>query len=143
MSEKLVGKDEVLGLLSEVVAEKGEDYVYKDHFLSCVNFVDGIHPACVAGHVYHKLGLTSEDVGQGTVTDAVLQMVMKGAVERVQFTVEGALVLSVAQAVQDNGGTWGLAEKVAAHMASLVTYDFEVNYTDRPIGRYPQLNVHG
>ena len=100
---KLIGVPEVLAHLRAVVAEKGADYVYLG---SCVYAIGG-QPACIAGHVYVRLGLLDKQTQFSGATAAWLHPD--------EIAWPARLILQAAQEVQDGvsprteRGTWGEA----------------------------------
>lgn len=108
MSE-LVDAPQALELLRQVVAEKGEDYVYpdelKDVYAGCEYMIDG-QPACIVGHVFHKLRPETPWVENGVIWDSDGNQ-LDWAVQT--FTPAAQQMLLQAQMVQDGGETWGLA----------------------------------
>lgn len=133
---RIIQVSEALDLLRQVVNEKGHDYRYTAEFAECVNFIDPElnpesdlpqgAPACVAGHVYAKLGLGLGQVGNSSVGAAVFKLVSGHAL--VQFTPEAAFVLAVAQSIQDKGGTWGEAFSAVENLGTLLTWEYQVKY---------------
>ena len=109
---KLIGVPEVLEHLRAVVAEKGADYIY---WGSCVYAIDG-QPACIAGHVYARLGLLDEQTQISGASAAALH--------RDEIARSARLILQAAQEVQDGvsprseRGTWGEALAAAEAEAS-------------------------
>lgn len=115
--------ERALELLREVVAEYGEDYVYVNpqgqragddddngDQASCW-YVHGDKPGCIAGHVYHRAGLSLE---------TLKLMENNGASHpgfRQRVTGEGPTILSIAQDRQDKGETWGQALRAAVQTA--------------------------
>ena len=93
---------EILEHLRAVVAAKGADYVYSEE--TCQYAIDG-QPACIAGHVYARLGLLDQ-----ATCDSGAEAHHLHAYE---ITLFGRDVLRAAQQVQDSvsekRGTWGEA----------------------------------
>ena len=86
------------------VASSAPEYVYRtpdSTTLYCLYFDYGGNPSCLIGHALAKCGLTEDDVIEGSAALDVLGA--KGIDEDV------ALSATVAQDVQDGGGTWGYA----------------------------------
>ena len=86
------------------VASSAPEYVYKSPNQTnraCLYFDYGGNPSCLIGHALAKCGLTEDDVTEGSAALDVLGA--KGIDEDV------ALAATVAQDVQDGGGTWGYA----------------------------------
>ena len=99
------------------VASSAPEYVYRasDGSNGCYYFnVDGT-PSCLVGHALAKCGLTEDDVTEGSAALDVLGV--KGIDEDV------ALAATVAQDVQDGGGTWGYA--LEAFNETLKEYGYE------------------
>lgn len=92
-------------LLREVVAEFGEDYVYpyQDEEDGTCLYVHGDQPGCIAGHVYHRAGLTLEQLKREEHTGA------DSSDFRILLPGNGTAVVRPAQGAQDNGLTWGEA----------------------------------
>ncbi len=94
--------------LYDIVSEFGEGYKYPQEVLdthgSCVYVVDG-KPSCIVGQVLAKHNLLDTQVAE--INSNASQLRYEG------FTAEAARVLAVAQSVQDQGGTWGMAVTAA------------------------------
>lgn len=99
----------VLGALTEVVAEAGEDYIYPERlevtthasYTGMCWYVWENQPDCIAGRTLHKLGVTVEILKEfeGRPCTRIPTPLSTYALE----------VLSRAQGIQDGGGTWGHA----------------------------------
>lgn len=100
------------------VASSAPEYVYKSPNQTnraCLYFDHGGNPSCLIGHALAKCGLTEDDVIEGSAALDVLGV--KGIDEDV------ALAATVAQDVQDGGGTWGYA--LEAFNETLKEYGYE------------------
>jgi len=107
----VINADFALGALHKVARGK-RDYVYKDEFRLCQNFgEDDVTPQCIVGHVFAAWGFTFAECGNLNVSDAVDKLLMKRP--DMVITVGAVIALTAAQAVQDNGGTWGLGIETA------------------------------
>ena len=110
----LIDAPEVLEHLRAVVAEKGADYIY---WGSCVYAIDD-QPACIAGHVYARLGLLDDQTQFSGATAASLHAD--------EIAWQARLILQAAQEVQDGvsprseRGTWGEALAAAEAEATRV-----------------------
>lgn len=109
MSKPRITGKLALQLLEEVVAEKGEDYIYPDQY--CVYVKEG-QPACIVGHVFDRLGVL--DRGWAADHTAVTGLFHDEA--PVVATKKAIKVLDAAQNAQDGAGlgrsgrkTWGQA----------------------------------
>jgi hypothetical protein len=93
-----LGAGEIITLLEQAVAERGEDYVYDRH-KGCYYFIDG-EPGCIVGLVATYLGL-----GPGDLVEH------HGAAqqEAIHATPWAKHLLTVAQGQQDFGRPWGAA----------------------------------
>lgn len=95
-------EQQVLTTLREIVAEKGEEYVYvvpgEGH--SCVYFYDG-KPSCLIGHLIDRLGWNSAPIGLLSPHDLPPE-----ASDRLFFALQHA------QIAQDSKRTWGHALQV-------------------------------
>lgn len=134
---KTVDEREVVLLLESIVGEFGPDYTYTDHFDACKNFWPGQPdpksekkhdyfadadvakdgtwtPACIVGHVFHRLGITKKECGNASVIFSVDNLRTNGS--NIHFTRGAILLLTAAQTVQDHGGTWGLSLTVASEL---------------------------
>lgn len=130
----MITAQQVIETMREVVAEKGEDYVYPkeegiwvdrddntvrgdevnvetDPFLSCAYLTVDDQPSCIVGHVLHRLGVDHKILGDAeTVSATVFGTGGHHALTGKHRLDEGAArILSAAQQVQDNGAAWGLA----------------------------------
>ena len=86
------------------VASSAPEYVYTKPNPTngaCLYFDESGNPSCLIGHALAKCGLMEDDVIEGSAALDVLGA--KGIDEDV------ALAATVAQDVQDGGGTWGYA----------------------------------
>ena len=109
MPELPLSYDDTLGLLREVIAEKGEDYVYDSPIeprSRCLYVHDG-QPGCIVGHVLHRAGVSVEGlagVEDWTPLDHEVVPQFCG------WAAEPALeLLAAVQVEQDAGATWGEA----------------------------------
>ena len=106
--------------MRQAVKERGRDYVYVDpdgceagnvHAgVSCVYVNDKVTPArpsCLVGYVLHALGLPLDQMRHGDGVESWL------ADKPSWVETRGYLMLQAAQAVQDEGGTWGVAQRTA------------------------------
>lgn len=117
---KHVDKATVLELLCEVVAEKGEDYVYRppNGRDECV-YVHNGECSCLVARVLHKLGVSIEDLArldtasEGGGAVAVWQAIEVGLIPGLTFTPEAREALMSAQFAQDGFKTWGEALQAA------------------------------
>lgn len=115
---RVIDTDRALDLLKKAVYERGTDYVYKDHFERCQNFLVRDHKhhkageaACIVGHAMDQLGLTIRECGN---MGAQNTRDMVNGKNTGYFITEGAmLVFKIAQKIQDGGGSWGLARDTA------------------------------
>jgi hypothetical protein len=105
-------------LVERAIAEKGEDYVYLPPGgrvgEPCLNWhlqPDGqMVPGCIVGHVWHYLGFTNEDTGQG---DAKHVLGYLEGYDHLTYTEDAADFLYAVQDQQDRGVPWGEAYKEA------------------------------
>jgi hypothetical protein len=109
--------ERAIELLREVVAEYGEDHVYTTQEGQRANegpclYVHGDQPGCIAGHVYHRAGLTLDQLrAQEGSTARGLGFIDLGV------SADVADLLSRAQDRQDKGYTWGEALAAAIEAA--------------------------
>lgn len=105
--------DETVKILREVVAEKGEDYVYPGAAKNdipgarCKYFENDGTPSCIVGHVLARYGLTLEeltDVHNAWTTPA--KLLDLGLISTTPRVIE---LLAVAQGKQDFGSPWRVA----------------------------------
>lgn len=123
--KRVVNAREAINLLDTAVTMKGRDYVYPTPG-TCVNWNDDGTPSCIVGHVLHYLGATPELTGEGTAMQTCETFFYRQGT--VVFTPAAITVLRVAQSVQDNGGTWGLAYDTAQSISGTLS---EMNGVDR------------
>jgi hypothetical protein len=115
MSEK-VNRARILELLKKAVDEKGADYVYPKQARpdgnSCV-YVHKRKPSCIAGHVFHALGVPLKTLSklEGNSVAGVLDPKQwpAGVRVKVELTPAAKETLGDAQSHQDNGYPWGEA----------------------------------
>ena len=111
--------EQVIATLEEVVAEKGEDYVYPTEagYGECFYGNEDGSPSCIVGHVLAKLDpikyqefikFESEENGPFGINEngSSYSFDYPNADEWGSNIVE---ILSIAQTHQDNGATWGEA----------------------------------
>lgn len=123
-----VTKDQLLVMLHELVEEKGKNYVYKNPDgklpTSDSNACFYVHPGkdendapqpgCIAGHVFHRLGVSLDDLAQWEKRSArfVMEKLIEGPYD-IAFDNEAQYVLSRAQRAQDLGWSWAEAVRKA------------------------------
>lgn len=128
---KTVTKEKVIELLREVVAEFGEDYLYKipdgcdGHDGRCLyvhtDDVGNRCPGCIVGQVLHRLGVPFDFFTnrEGVEVWGILPE-LEG--QGWKFTIDASKALEAAQAVQDKATdsfatpgdyTWGAALRAA------------------------------
>jgi hypothetical protein len=120
----------ILDTLADVVNKFGKDHIYgalpAERFVTYPGlskpqcqyvYNDGevLKPACIAAHVFYRLGISLEQLGRyegrgAHVLDSYLDV--RG------LTQESLYLIRRAQAVQDNGGPWGEALKCAQSYAA-------------------------
>lgn len=104
----------VRAALDRAVARKGRDYVYVDHYPSCVYVNEADKPACLIGMVLIDLGVPASAFHQ---TDpAGMERTLNGLRFDVAYKYLPVVIsdevmkaLVAAQYIQDDGGTWGRA----------------------------------
>lgn len=107
MPERLT-YEQTLALLREVIAEKGEDFVYEpfvdeDGFSMC-RYVDRGQPSCLVGHVLYRAGISlTELVGVEDTTPT------SGGPWEEWGTARAIDLLSAVQEKQDGHVAWGEA----------------------------------
>lgn len=100
-------REEFTKALEEVVEGK-EDYVYREEHDTC-RYVIYNEPACLIGHVMHKLNIL-DGVQEGLSAYYALKLYTDE---------ETRLAARAAQRKQDDGGTWGAAlEKYREELAA-------------------------
>ena len=104
-----IDKKQVIALLTDIVAEHGEDYIYPDPVCSYLDDED--HPSCIVGHVLARLDLLDLQVVQDNGEAGELA-------ETGLFTAPAVRALRVAQCAQDGvtartRETWGKALRKA------------------------------
>lgn len=116
---RTINEYEVRNALADAVLERGNGYVYQEHFggaAPCRYVVDG-EPACIVGvALISYLGVEwprarydASFAANGTIAYLLDELRDAG----IEFTPAALLMLTAAQAVQDGGGTWGMAESAA------------------------------
>jgi hypothetical protein len=97
-------------LIEQAIAEKGADYEYhRTDDAQCLNWHrvgDDYVPGCIIGHVFHYLGFTHEDTGEGSASGCLDQLRSSGLIEFEEL-VPG--FCDAIQDEQDNGASWGSA----------------------------------
>jgi hypothetical protein len=119
-------KDSVLRALDEVIAEYGEDYVYKQNndvdapacLYAKLNEDGEAVPDCIVGHilakhgvdmgsmVYDKHTLTGRELSTGQANSVLSHMAHAGLVK---YNRSVSMALTAGQNLQDTGYTWGEA----------------------------------
>jgi hypothetical protein len=114
--------DAVREAAKAAVADRGEGYIYKDHYDACRNTQwqrisneEGEAmmqvPGCLVGDVLHRIGVPLPDLAtwdDTTADDLLANLLAHNHVESVAEGVETYLV--AAQVMQDTEGmTWGMA----------------------------------
>ena len=136
MSTKEITADDVIETLKQVVADKGEDYVYPlaGSGNGCVYAVNG-EPSCIVGHVVYRLAPdlfkwmdeteTETGISEGFENlagiwyrreamiavpsdfDSPWGRYIDSCPAVPDALIEASGILAVAQEYQDNGNTWG------------------------------------
>jgi hypothetical protein len=110
---KHITTEDALRALEEAVAEKGEDYVYPLSNTAAdlcayteFNDRDELVPSCLVGNALHRLGVPLEAMAQFNTGHGP-----KSLAEELGLDGDRAAWLAFrdAQAIQDDGGTWGAA----------------------------------
>lgn len=104
------GYEEAKQILTELVEEKGADYVYEFEEV-CSYFVEGA-PSCLVGHYLARKGFGPEDVIEGTAATG-LYLLREAPDETLHL-------LGHAQRRQDEGDAWGVAVARAVKSLSVV-----------------------
>lgn len=116
---RTINEYEVRNALADAVLERGNGYVYQEHFggaAPCRYVVDG-EPACIVGvALISYLGIEwprsrydTDKPANGTIAYILDELRDAG----IEFTPAALLMLTAAQSVQDGGGSWGMAEGAA------------------------------
>lgn len=123
---RTINEYEVRNALADAVLERGYSYLYQENFSvsACKYVVDG-EPACIVGvALISYLGIEwprarydTSLAANGTIAYLLDELRDAG----IEFTPAALLMLTAAQAVQDGGGTWGLAESVALSVMSALS----------------------
>ena len=109
--------EDVLNAAREVVAEKGEDYVYSGPGGSCVYANEDGTPSCLVGHVIHRLDpnvfkhLAEKEFVDDTTAAELLTV--EEYVPYEFWDMEAERAMNTAQEHQDDGVPWGTALKAA------------------------------
>lgn len=103
---------EVLEIMTQVVAEYGEDFVYKKVDMVCLNWHDGC-PSCLIGHVMHRWGMSADFLAQFRASEVGTLVGYYSKAHPVVVEEGVTKLLGAAQTVQDDGGSWGYALLVA------------------------------
>lgn len=107
---------DLLDIVRIIVAHRGPDYVYQNHFgENCRNFVNGA-PACIMGSVFYLLGLNAVECGvDGSLAKTLMQL--KKTAPDVVFT-DGFFRLGrILQGMQDNRVPYGAVCEAATHFS--------------------------
>lgn len=115
---KSMTRVEVLEIMTQVVAERGEDFVYEKVGGQCLNW-HGRCPSCLIGHVMYRWGMSKgflEHWGAAGVATLVWHYVD----EHPGVTIEDGVtkLLGAAQAAQDDRRTWGYALDAAREVSA-------------------------
>lgn len=111
--QKSMTADEVLGIMAQVVAEYGEDFVYTKvipagyTYPVCQNWHDGC-PSCLIGHIMHRWGMP-EDVLENNRSMGVTTLLSRFQVRHINMRIEAGAqrAMTAAQNAQDEGVPWG------------------------------------
>ena len=114
--------EDVLNAAREVVAERGEDYVYSNSLNEggsgkCVYANEDGTPSCLVGHVIHRLdpnvfkNLAEKEFADDTTAAELLTV--EEYVPTDFWEMEAEAAMNTAQAYQDDGLPWGTALKAA------------------------------
>lgn len=112
--DQITAADALL-LMEQVVAEKGDSYVYDSEGNGgrCVYFArDTGAPACLVGHALDLAGFGIEDLGTTEVEQWIANAHSANQLPiwtSDRITVDAAAVFRAAQRRQDRGKTWGVA----------------------------------
>lgn len=116
--------DDLIADLKAIIAEHGEDYVYKaderangNPLVACKYF-EGGQPSCIFGHVFTRHRIDGDAVETVAMQSEDIDAVLAAFFETEKETLEFA---SFVQIHQDAGGTWGEAINSALNEA-LVDY---------------------
>lgn len=115
----------VLDAMKAAVAERGEAYIYTEHFKQCryaFTTDDGIVPGCLVGEVAVRLGVPLDYLAGPGVNDLDADTLLSNLVreERVGDIPEEVFVLcNVAQDDQDRSNSWGYALRHAQEVVTL------------------------
>lgn len=111
----VLNREIVTNALKAAVAERGEDYIYTEHFSGCV-YVRNALPACIVGQVLADLGVSVETLARfdnngGATANQVLYALERGGTLTYDQATSNAL--EAAQYHQDKGRAWGHALREA------------------------------
>lgn len=121
---KVIDATDVITALADERDRRGADFVYaNENPDSCQYVVDG-EPSCIAGGaLIFGLGLSfSPKMGYKIEGSIIAVRDQLEATNDVKFTDRAILVLAIAQSVQDNGGTHGLAFTAADNVQASISY---------------------
>jgi hypothetical protein len=110
------GTSEVLDLLTKIVSEQGEDFIYQPlpGTDGQCQYVHGDQPRCLVGHVLFRLGVPLDALRElDDGTGANIGVVDLAWALNLDMPAEAQNALSAAQDRQDGGETWGVALQAA------------------------------
>lgn len=122
MKPDLLDAATAMRLLEEVVADKGEDYVYEPHpFTYACQYLHDDEPGCLVGHVLHRHGVPIEVIRQWEGRTAQYLATGKSLLTLSSARPElepladhpAASILIAAQQAQDVSLPWGKALQAA------------------------------
>lgn len=135
MKKRMIDRDEAISLMEKAVIERGEDWRYPRETMGmkCVYFMPshvedelvertGLQkggPACLVGMALSFVGLTEEIVGYSNDESVLCVSNCAAESDEVDWVLSGGAitVFNAAQKVQDRGGEWGAALKVAKEIS--------------------------
>lgn len=112
--------DTVVSTLKDLVAEKGEEYVYKSDFDECVYSTPKGAPSCIVGHVIARLApaefaiIHKEEWGDSAEEGGYPEAASFDAIREaygvsLEQTLETEALLISVQNAQDRETPWGIA----------------------------------
>lgn len=131
---RVIKAQEALDAIRSEVARRGGDFVYNENYTQCVyqertenGYGLSGNPGCiVGGALMLTLGLTfnREDDSISSHIEGTFALARRDIedVNDVKFTPRASLLLEVAQAVQDNGGSHGVAYGAAHRLYDTLGY---------------------
>lgn len=109
--ERFISYDEAVGILNALVIEKGAEFVYSEHYESCVNWDTQGQPRCIVGHLVGRKGWIP-DLHSDHMTDNCTEVAVLFEDLSIDADDRTMGLLSRVQMEQDQNVPWGDAVQI-------------------------------